>query len=468
MGQQKQNSQRSKSPAVAKSEPKQIVEQDTPQLAQVPRPTTDDEGAWRAYWKAQNQPWRAEPEISQERQEELRERQTIVPDIEKGIYPFGAMELDRADVEWLLATHDGGPVSWHDEDKKREGLDLRGANLFGEDLSGLPLNRLRGGLTDAEWMNASKEQRSDAAVLLIGANLSKAELSFAILNSVDLQNADLQGADLTKAHLRQANLERADLQKARFAISHLEGASLYQAHLEGASLSGARLQETSLRSAYLEDTELKYATLGNQRRIGPHFADIQWGNTNLAVVDWSQVTMVGDEHEARQKEIQGVKKDKFMRLDGYLSAVRANRQLAVALRNQGMNEQADYFAYRAQICQRKVLWYQGWRSRAKWLGSWFLALLAGYAYRPTQTVFWYLFVICCFAIAYSVIGHLPLLPDSLVFSMMSFHGRGFFPSLSGETSLHNPVVICAAIEAVVGLLIEVSFIATFTQRFFGK
>ena len=41
-------------------------------------------------------------------------------------------------------------------------------------------------------------------------------------------------------------------------------------------------------------------------------------------------------------------------------------------------------------------------------------------------------------------------------------------SLSGETNLHNPLVVRAAIEAVVGLLIEISFIATFTQRFFGR
>lgn len=53
-------------------------------------------------------------------------------------------------------------------------------------------------------------------------------------------------------------------------------------------------------------------------------------------------------------------------------------------------------------------------------------------------------------------------------SLASFHGRGFFPSLSGETNLHNPLVVLAAIEAVVGLFIEISFIATFTQRFFGK
>jgi hypothetical protein len=35
-------------------------------------------------------------------------------------------------------------------------------------------------------------------------------------------------------------------------------------------------------------------------------------------------------------------------------------------------------------------------------------------------------------------------------------------------SLHDPLILLAAVEAVVGLVIEISFIATFTQRFFGK
>jgi hypothetical protein len=49
-----------------------------------------------------------------------------------------------------------------------------------------------------------------------------------------------------------------------------------------------------------------------------------------------------------------------------------------------------------------------------------------------------------------------------------FHGRGFFPGLEGKHSLHDPLIMVAAVEAVVGLIIEISFIATFTQRFFGK
>ena len=32
------------------------------------RPTTNEEEAWKAYWKAQGQEWRTEPEIDAERQ----------------------------------------------------------------------------------------------------------------------------------------------------------------------------------------------------------------------------------------------------------------------------------------------------------------------------------------------------------------------------------------------------------------
>ncbi|GHO76516.1 hypothetical protein KSD_42870 [Ktedonobacter sp. SOSP1-85] len=50
-------------------------------------------------------------------------------------------------------------------------------------------------------------------------------------------------------------------------------------------------------------------------------------------------------------------------------------------------------------------------------------------------------------------------------SVVCFHGRGF---LLQNMSLGDAFARLAAIEAVLGLLIEVSFIATFTQRFLGK
>lgn len=119
------------------------------------RPASDDKEVWKAYWKQQEQPWRTEPEIDAERQRTLSDCRAITPDIEKSIYPFKDVEqklekLTRADIEWLLATHENGrgPVDWSVAgQKEREGLDLRGADLQGIDLSDLPLSCLRGGLT---------------------------------------------------------------------------------------------------------------------------------------------------------------------------------------------------------------------------------------------------------------------------------------------------------------------------------
>lgn len=176
--------------------------------------------------------------------------------------------------------------------------------------------------------------------------------------------------------------------------------------------------------------------------------------------------MLGDEHEARQKKRDGKLKEGATRLEEYESAVRANRQLAVALQAQGLNEEAARFAYHAQKLQSIVLWRQ--KKLGQYLFSLFLDLLAGYGYRPGRSVLWYLVVIFGFALAYFAIGHLPFFPDAFVFSLTSFHGRGFFPGLGSQDSLHNPLVVIAAFEAVIGLLIEISFIATFTQRFFGR
>src|SRR5438309_1285660 len=144
-----------------------MSDQDGRQASAPPHPSPEDTEGWKAYWQAQGQPWRTMPEIDTKRQEELAQCRKIAPDIEKGIYPFKGMKLSRADVEWLLATHENGrgPVDWSDESQRqRDGLDLRGADLRKVNLSGLPLARMRGGLKVSEWRDATEEQRNMAAV----------------------------------------------------------------------------------------------------------------------------------------------------------------------------------------------------------------------------------------------------------------------------------------------------------------
>src|SRR5216683_1433082 len=137
-----------------------MSEQKSQSLATAPeRATPEGYTSWPEYWTAQGMPWRRAPEIDEKRQRFLAERRNVEPDMEKGIYPFKGIRLSRADVEWLLATHESdgvsGPVNWDAEEKQeREGLDLRGAYLSDVDLSFLPLARLHGGLSMTELNQA--------------------------------------------------------------------------------------------------------------------------------------------------------------------------------------------------------------------------------------------------------------------------------------------------------------------------
>jgi len=569
-----------------------------PQIS-VPRPTDKDHDSWHAFWIVQRQPWRMEPEIDPKRQHELAQRRTTVPGIDNRIYPFKGMRLSRADIEWLLATHENGrgPVDWNDESQReREGLDLRGAILREVDLSELPLACLQGGLTIGEWIEANKEQNgvvtihlehtvlcgahlehanlveaqlqgaqltnawmqganlfqahlehailtdahlegvdcSDAylesanlsnaqlqsAILtradlkkadLRKANLTGADLQMALLNEADLREAQLKDADLQDARLRRANLFMAQLEDASLISASLEGADLFRANLKGADLDGINLKGADLREAqlkraalngiYLESSDLRGANLeqavlqatltpaklGDAKRIGPRMADVQWGNTNLTVIQWHQVNILGDEYEARQKRwADGKVKDKFTRLYEYEEAVRANRQLAMVLQNQGLSEIAARFAYRAQVLQRKVFWFQitqnkssmrlrqftfrqriGYQTKAlgAWLFSWFLFLLTGYGYKPGCSFLAYLLVIGTFMALYLLLDPHLVWYEALVVSMTAFHGRGFSPSTFSPS---DPLSIASAVEAFVGLIIEVTFIATLTRRFFGQ
>ena len=509
--------------------------------------------------------WRTEPEIGLERQDQLTRCLATIPDITRGIYPFRGMKLSRADVEWLLAIHENGSglrAGTDERQQRRQGLDLRGADLRYADLHALPLARLRGSLTRTEWDEATEEQYTAAAVLLTGADLSEAHLEEAelieahlekvalheahlekadltraqlgraflarahlkeadlsrahleqadlsevylqgatlrwthleraYLNGVHLEKADLSGARLEKVYLSEARLEGASLseshleegylsgaylQNADLSGAHLEGAYLNEAHLEGTFLYKAHLERTFLYKAHLEgarlsrtstkEAQLKKAVESGKQHVGPSLADAQWGNVNLAVVQWSQVDMLGDEHEARQTTRTGKRKNSVTRLEEYEAAVRANRQLAVALREQGLDEEAARFAYRAQLLQRIVLLRQG--KFGPYLFSLLLDLLAGYGYRPGRSLMAYLVVIFGFMGLYLLNAHGAVVhlswDEALILSVSSFHGRGFFLQ---NVPLGDTFARLAAAEAVLGLLIEVSLIATFTQRYLGR
>jgi pentapeptide repeat protein len=309
--------------------------------------------------------------------------------------------------------------------------------------------------------------RKKAAVILDGANLRQTHLEGAILYNALMRGTSLQGAFLQKAQVRWARMEGSRMREA-----HLEEADLHNAHLEGVTLKRAFLNEADLSKAFF-DTASSITTLGPPDAI-PLLAEVRWGGVNLTQIDWSQVTIIGDERIAR-KQKRGVQQ-----LEHFHQAVRAYRKLALELQAQGLNEEATRFAYRAQTLQRRVFRLQflqrpaSLRQRIRmlkaWLFSWFLFVLAGYGYKPTRSFLVYLFTITSFALIYYMLAFTtgPALSPlgAFVLSMTSFHGRGFFPG--NHFSLDDPLIVFSAVEALVGLIVEVTFIATLTQRLFNR
>ena len=432
------------------------------------RPTTDDPESWHTYWQTQNMPWRTELEISAERQIYLAERRAIIPNIRQGIYPFKNIEpaLTRADIEWLLATHDSGrgPVVWDvelhaHEDMRRTGLDLRGADLRYLYLADLPLAQTRGGLIYAEWLRATGAQREQAQI-------------------------HLEDADLSNAHLEGAVLHWAHMERANFSAAHLENSRLVRAQLTGANLSGAHLQGADLRLVFFDSaTGLINVTLGSTQSGFARLADARWGGANLTVINWKPMMKggLGDELAAwrwqADKKTTGVLKDPSTgreqwqagQLDTFKAAVRATRQVATELRNQGLYEESNQLAYRAQILQRSVYRYEG--EALAYLCSLLLAALAGYGYRFRNIIAVCLTTVALFATAYAISGwfvgeelSLQQIAYAAQISLNAIHGRVFFAQFGLDTFQSW----LATTESVFGIIIEGIFVAILIQRFFGK
>jgi uncharacterized protein YjbI with pentapeptide repeats len=416
--------------------------------------------------------------------------------------PFDGEMLTGADVLWLAARTLAGSADkqeladWAERLRPHpEGVEatlylLRALNLQGAKVDNAHLQR-------ANLLGAHLEKASFRGAHLEGANLWEAHLEGTNFTSAHLEGAEfwkahLEAASLVTAHLEEANLWEAHLEQANLFGAHLERANLREAHLDGADLRGAQLSGANLWMSFLDrGTLLNGAILADARHGSARIADIHWGEVNLAVVDWSRVKELGDERvpsqqeatprsptpapdeklakPSRQERQQARRVAAVKRVFALQDAARAHRQLAAVLRTQGIPDEADRFAYRAQLCQRQVLRRQ--RKYGPWLFSWLLAALAGYGYRLERIVIAYVLIVSAFAAVYFTIGvpggfphdTVPLL-DAFQVSITAIHGRVFFEQLT----LGSTVTWVAAAESIIGIVIEGVFTAMLVQRFFGS
>lgn len=315
--------------------------------------------------------------------------------------------------------------------------------------------------------------------LLGDINLSGSDMHGALLTGTYLAGATLFGAKLAQADLRRANLSGAYLPDADLTGTDCERANFQGSSLVGARLGGTYLEQTDLSGADLWGAQFNVATILRDVTLdsGTLFGDVVWNGVPVAQVEWKQVPILGDEANLNAK-LASINSNKSLnRKERSLQIAKANRDvgrayraLSIVLRQQGVSDMASAYRMREQCFERAALKAEGRRLSLLW--SRILNIVAGYGERPFNALFAYVTTIAVFMVVYLLLSnfvdtrlsHLSW-DESLVLSVTSFHGRGFFP---GTLPLGDWVARIAAVEAVIGLFIELVFIATFTHRFLGN
>lgn len=330
------------------------------------------------------------------------------------------------------------------------GLHLEGADLGGADLEGALLNGVQ-------------LQRAN----LRGAKLRGANLPLACLEGADLRGATLDDANLTDAYLKGAQLTTVQAERTLFRGARLEGASLAGADLAGADLRDAHLQGANLLRASLAGADLRGAALDSSTafegvRLGDRahgtaaLGDLVWTGVRLTRSDWHALRRLGDERFVTRRDAES-----------YAAVIRAYRQLAAALHAQGLHEAAARLAYRGRYWQRR----QHLRRfhLLRYLGSWLLAVCAGYGYRPGRAVLGFTAIVGGFALAYVLLPRLLTLDlpavswsQAVAMSLADFQGVALYHlAASGGRA---PVAPLRAAEGVLGLLNEVGLVAAIVLR----
>lgn len=377
----------------------------------------------------QQQPDKSEP--SDKRKEELEVAYKRQKD--NGA-PYQGVEIRTVgEIDWILVQH-----HWS-------------GNIFVP--TGMDRENLSSAHLDEETLNhAGFSNVNLKGAIISSANLNDVQLNFANLSNAHFFRASLEGSGLVGSNLNHATLVGTNLNHSDLSLTDLSGTNLFGASMIGTNLSRALMSAETVLDGTIFDTTTK--VLG-----------LRWNGVPLDRVNWTQVSHLGD--EPTTKDLHRKKAEERSKL--YRNAVQAYHGLTVALRTQGLAKEASKFRLRELVMERKALRYE--RNYGGWLLNVLLGVVAGHGEKPGRAFVAYLGIVTTFAVIFWLVtnflhsGAPPLQwYEAAVLSVSSFHGRGFF---TNTIQLGDPLAIVAAFEAVMGLFIELVFIATFSRRFLG-
>jgi uncharacterized protein YjbI with pentapeptide repeats len=359
-------------------------------------------------------------------------------------------------------------------------LAWRGRALRARELRVLLIQRSGANLASCNLAGVHLERAVFGGANLTAANLNGAYLAGASLDLAQCNGADLRGIDFSLETSFKRTILGQDSQtpwtgsaprgpaykaaRTALVVSIVVGIGV------GAWL-GPRLLDGIIWGMLMGALAGFYVGLGVGFLIGLRLArvtrfatsigGIDWSLIDVSQLNWDDVTKFGDEHWAESSD------DLSM-----YEVIKLYRGLAHRLREDGFLASADRLTYRSLVVQRQIRLRES--GIPSFVGSFLLDALAGYGFKPMRTLGVYIVTVLGFAAAYFYLTPPPGVAFSpwaaLFLSMASFHGRGFFPGTNDATHLlapDAPMVALAAAEALFGLFVEISLIATFTQRFFG-
>ncbi len=183
--------------------------------------------------------------------------------------------------------------------KRPLGLDLKGINLNGQELSGLDLSGYDFSYAEMNLVNFSKNNLSysifhganlEKAVLddceFIGADLTHANLNECMAKTCGFGGADLSHASLINANLSEAVLSRSSLRSADLRAADLTGARLSEADLSHAVFTRATLSECDLKHSNVEGTRFGLADMQACRMLGiKNFKKADWIGADIRDMD---------------------------------------------------------------------------------------------------------------------------------------------------------------------------------------
>lgn len=123
-------------------------------------------------------------------------------------------------------------------------------------------------------------------------DLSRCNLSGAVLWNLNISGAKLEGSDMRDGDFRSSNFRGSDLSSADIRNAALNGAILERANLHKTNLGWARLyqadfKDANLTDANLESTDLRGAIFSSSMIDGTRFASAMFGGTTFADLDLS-------------------------------------------------------------------------------------------------------------------------------------------------------------------------------------